>query len=138
MIFWPGRPRLLDDQPPRMPQFSNQVRRVPSDPRFSIGAIKETMAELRPLGDKIVVQLIEAEEKTAGGIYLPDSAKKKPTEGKVIAVGSGRVLDSGDRNTLTVKVGDRVLFSKYGGNEVNLEGQDYTILDEDQIYAIVG
>jgi chaperonin GroES len=96
------------------------------------------MAELRPLGDKIVVQLIEAEEKTAGGIYLPDSAKKKPTEGKVIAVGSGRVLDSGDRNTLSVKIGDRVLFSKYGGNEVNIEGQDYTILDEDQIYAIVG
>ncbi len=96
------------------------------------------MAELRPLGDKIVVQLIEADEKTAGGIYLPDSAKKKPTEGKVIAVGNGRTLDTGDRNPLSVKVGDRVLFSKYGGNEVTIEGQDYTILDEDQIYAIVG
>jgi len=96
------------------------------------------MAELRPLGDKIVVQLIEADEKTAGGIYLPDSAKKKPTEGKVIAVGNGRTLDTGDRNPLSVKVGDRVLFSKYGGNEVTIEGQDYTILDEDQIYAVVG
>ena len=96
------------------------------------------MAELRPLGDKNVVQLIEADEKTAGGIYLPDSAKKKPTEGKVIAVGNGRTLDTGDRNPLSVKVGDRVLFSKYGGNEVTIEGQDYTILDEDQIYAIVG
>jgi chaperonin GroES len=96
------------------------------------------MANIRPLGDKVVVQLVEAEEKTAGGIILPDSAKKKPTEGKVIAIGGGRVLDSGDRNKLTVKVGDRVLFSKYGGNEVTLEGQDYTILDEDQIYAIVG
>lgn len=95
------------------------------------------MANLKPLGDKIVVQLIEAEDKTASGIYLPDSAKKKPTEGKVIAVGNGRVLDNGERNTLTVKVGDRVLFSKYGGNEVTLDGQDYTILDEDQVYAVL-
>lgn len=95
------------------------------------------MANLKPLGDKVVVQLMEQEEKTASGIYLPDSAKKKPQEGKVIAVGEGRVLDSGERNALSVKVGDRVLFSKYGGNEVNLDGQDYTILDEDQIYAIL-
>ncbi|MBN9504338.1 MAG: co-chaperone GroES [Armatimonadetes bacterium 55-13] len=96
------------------------------------------MANLKPLGDKVVVQLVEQEEKTASGIYLPDTAKKKPTEGKIIAVGEGRTLDSGERNTLTVKVGDRVLFSKYGGNEVNVDGQDYTILDEDQIYAIIG
>lgn len=95
------------------------------------------MANLKPLGDKVVVQLIEAEEKTATGIYLPDSAKKKPTEGKVIAVGNGRVLDSGERNTLSVSVGDRVLFSKYGGNEVTVDGEDYTILDEDQIYAVI-
>lgn len=83
------------------------------------------------------LQLIEAEEKTSGGILLPDSAKKKPTEGKVVAVGNGRTLDNGQRNALTVKVGDRVLFSKYGGNEVTVDGEDYTILDEDQIYAIV-
>ncbi|MCW5937511.1 MAG: co-chaperone GroES [Fimbriimonadaceae bacterium] len=95
------------------------------------------MPNIKPLGDKVVVELIEAEEKTSGGIILPDSAKKKPTEGRVIAVGTGRTLDNGERNTLTVKEGDRVLFSKYGGNEVTLEGQDYTILDEDQIYAIV-
>lgn len=95
------------------------------------------MANIKPLGDKVVVQLLEAEEKTASGLFLPDSAKKKPTEGKVIATGNGRVLDNGDRNKLTVKVGDRVLFSKYGGNEVSLEGQDYTILDEDQIYAVL-
>jgi len=95
------------------------------------------MAKLKPLGDKVVVQLVEQEEKTASGIYLPDTAKKKPTEGKIIAVGEGRVLDNGDRNKLTVKVGDRVLFSKYGGNEVSVDGQDYTILDEDQIYAIL-
>lgn len=92
---------------------------------------------LKPLGDKVVVQVTEQEDKTASGIYLPDTAKKKPQEGKVIAVGTGRVLDSGDRNKLSVKQGDKVLFSKYGGNEVNLDGEEYTILDEDQIYAIL-
>ncbi len=95
------------------------------------------MASLKPLGDKIVVQLTEQADTTASGIYLPDSAKKKPQEGRVIAVGNGRVLDNGERNSLSVQEGDRVLFSKYGGNEVTLEGQEYTILDEDQVYAIL-
>jgi chaperonin GroES len=95
------------------------------------------MPSLKPLGDKVVVQVVEQDEKTAGGIYLPDAAKKKPQEGKVIAVGNGRVLDNGDRNSLSVKEGDRVLFSKYGGNEVTIEGEEYMILDEDQIYAIL-
>ncbi len=95
------------------------------------------MANLKPLGDKVVVQVIEQDEKTAGGLYLPDTAKKKPTQGKVVAVGQGRVLDNGERNPLSVKVGDSVLFSKYGGNEVTLDGEEYTILDEDQIYAIL-
>jgi chaperonin GroES len=96
------------------------------------------MSALKPLGDKVVVQTTEAEEKTASGIFLPDSAKKKPQEGKVIAVGQGRTLDSGERNKLSVKAGDRVLFSKYGGNEVTVDGDEYTILDEDQIYAVIG
>ncbi len=96
------------------------------------------MPTLKPLGDKVVVQLMELEDKTASGLYLPDSAKKKPQEGKVIAVGNGRTLDNGEKNKLTVQVGDRVLFSKYGGNEVDVDGQEFTILDEDQIYAIVG
>jgi chaperonin GroES len=95
------------------------------------------MASIKPLGDKVVVQVTESGEKTAGGIYLPDAAKKKPQEGKVVAIGGGRVLDSGERNKLSVKEGDRVLFSKYGGNEVTIEGEEYTILDEDQIYAIL-
>lgn len=95
------------------------------------------MAKLKPLGDKVVVQVLEQADKTASGIYLPDTAKKKPQEGKVVAVGTGRVLDNGERNTLSVKVGDRVLFSKYGGNEVTLEGEEYMILDEDQVYAIL-
>lgn len=93
--------------------------------------------KLRPIGDKVVVELLEEEEKTAGGLYLPDSAKKKPQQGKIIAVGDGRVLDDGKRAPMSVKVGDKVLFSKYGGNEVQLDGADYTILDEDQIYAII-
>lgn len=95
------------------------------------------MSTLKPLGDKVVIKALEAEEKTASGLYLPDTAKKKPTEGEVIAVGEGRVLDNGNRNALTVKVGDKVIYSKYGGNEVNVDGTDFMILDEDQIYAIL-
>ncbi len=95
------------------------------------------MANLKPLGDKVVVQVTESEERTASGIYLPDSAKKKPQEGKIVAVGAGRILDDGSRNKLTLKTGDRVLFSKYGGNEVTIDGEDYTILDEDQVYAVL-
>lgn len=95
------------------------------------------MASIRPLGDRVVVRVLDAEEKTAGGILLPDSAKKKPTEGEIVAVGEGRTLDSGKKNPMSVKVGDRVIFSKYGGNEVTVDGQELTILDEEQIYAIV-
>ena len=85
----------------------------------------------------MVVEVIESPSKTPGGIILPDAAQKKPTEGNVVAVGDGRVLDNGSRHSLTVRKGDRVLFSKYGGNEVTLDGKEYTILDEDQIYAIL-
>jgi chaperonin GroES len=95
------------------------------------------MANLKPLGDKVVVELVEQEDKTASGIYLPDTAKKKPQTGVIVAIGNGRVLDNGERNKLSVKAGDKVLFSKYGGNEVTIEGKDLTILDEDQIYAIL-
>jgi len=93
--------------------------------------------KLRPLSDKVVIEVLEEEDKSPGGLYLPDSAKKKPQQGKIIAIGTGKVLDDGKRAPLSVKVGDKVLFSKYGGNEVQLDGTDYTILDEDQIYAII-
>lgn len=93
--------------------------------------------KLRPIGDKVVVEPLEEEGKTAGGLYLPDSAKKKPQQGKIIAVGDGKILDDGKRAPMSVKVGDKVLFSKYGGNEVQLDGTEFTILDEDQIYAII-
>ncbi len=90
----------------------------------------------RPLSDKVLVKPTEAETQTSGGIYIPDSAKQKPQEGEVIAVGPGKTLDDGTRSTITVAVGDRVIYSKYGGTELKLEGQEYMILDEDQIYAV--
>ena len=92
----------------------------------------------RPLSDKVLVKPSEAESQTSGGIFIPDSAKQKPQEGEVIAVGPGRILDDGNRSTLTLSVGDKVIYSKYGGTELKLEGQEYMILDEDQIYAVHG
>jgi chaperonin GroES len=91
---------------------------------------------IRPLGDKVVVKPSEADETSSGGIILPDAAKQKPQEGAVIAVGNGRILDNGQRHALTVKVGDVVVYSKYGGTEFKLDGDTVVILDEDQIYAI--
>ena len=91
---------------------------------------------IRPLGDKVVVKPSEADEKSVGGIILPDTAQQKPSEGKVLAVGSGRVLDSGERRALTVQVGDSVIYSKYGGTEFKHQGETLVILDEDQIYAV--
>jgi chaperonin GroES len=93
---------------------------------------------LRPLGDRIIIELVESEEKTASGIVLPDSAKEKPQEGKVVAVGTGRVLESGERVALEVSVGDRIIFSKYGGTEVKYQGTEYLILRETDILAVVG
>lgn len=93
---------------------------------------------LKPLGDRIVIELIETEEKTASGIVLPDSAKEKPQEGKVVAVGTGRVLDNGERVAPEVAVGDRIIFSKYAGTEVKYDGKEYLILRENDILAIVG
>lgn len=92
---------------------------------------------LRPLGDRIVIELIEVEEKSAFGIVLPDSAKEKPQEGKVVAVGTGRVLENGQRVELDVKVDDRIIFSKYSGTEVKYEGNEYLILRESDILAII-
>jgi chaperonin GroES len=92
---------------------------------------------LKPIGDKVIVKAKAEEEKTAGGIILPDTAKEKPQEGTVIAVGPGRTLDNGERKTMSVKEGDTVIYSKYGGTNVTVGGEDYLILDEDSIYAIV-
>ena len=93
---------------------------------------------LKPLGDRVVIELVESEEKTASGIVFPETAKEKPQEGKVVAVGSGRVLESGERVALEVKAGDRIIFSKYAGTEVKYEGTDYLILRESDILAVIG
>ena len=93
---------------------------------------------LKPLGDRVVIELVESEEKTASGIVLPDSAKEKPQEGKIVAVGTGRVLDSGERIALEVSVGDRIIFSKYAGTEVKYQGIEYLILRDSDILAIIG
>ena len=93
---------------------------------------------LKPLGDRVLVEIIEeTEQKTAGGLYVPDSAKEKSQRGKVVAVGNGKLLDNGTRVALDVNEGDTVYFAKYGGTEVNLEGKNYSILSERDILAIV-
>ncbi|WP_019413610.1 co-chaperone GroES [Paenisporosarcina sp. TG20] len=93
---------------------------------------------LKPLGDRIVIELLETEEKSSFGIVIPDSAKEKPQEGKVISVGTGRVFDNGTRVELDVREGDRIIFSKYSGTEVKYEGNEYLILRESDILAIIG
>lgn len=93
--------------------------------------------KIRPLHDRILVKRLNEEEKTKGGIIIPDTAKEKPQEGEVIAVGSGKMLDSGETKSMEVKVGDRVLFSKYSGNEIKLEGEEYLIIREEDVLGIV-
>ncbi len=93
---------------------------------------------IRPLGDKVLVQRLEAAEMTAGGIVLPDSAKEKPKEGVIVAVGEGRLLDDGTRANFTVKKGNKVLFTSYAGTEVEWNSEEYLIMSEDDILGIVG
>lgn len=92
---------------------------------------------IKPLDDRIVVEQHEAEERTAGGIVLPDNAKEKPTRGKVLAVGPGKLLDSGNRGPLSVRVGDDVFYGKYSGTEVTVTGKKYTVIRESDVLAIL-
>ena len=92
---------------------------------------------IRPLNDRILVKRLQEEEKTKGGIIIPDSAKEKPAEGEVVAVGPGRHNDKGDVVPMQLKKGDRVLFSKYGGTDVKLDGQDYLIMREDDVLGVI-
>jgi chaperonin GroES len=92
----------------------------------------------RPLHDRVLVRRIEAEEKTAGGIIIPDSAKEKPSEGEIVSVGEGLRDDDGDRIALDVKIGDRVLFGKWSGTEVKLDGEDLLIMKESDIMGVIG
>ena len=93
--------------------------------------------KLMPLGDRIVVKVLDREEKTKGGLFLPDTAKEKPTEGEVVAVGTGKVLDNGQKQPVELKVGDRIIFSKYAGTEVKLDGEDFVIFSERDVLAII-
>jgi chaperonin GroES len=96
------------------------------------------MASITPLHEKVVVERLEAESHSAGGILIPDSAKEKPMRGMVIAVGPGRVLESGEVKALEVKKGDKVLFGGYAGSEVKVDGKDYLIVNESEILAVIG
>ena len=92
---------------------------------------------IQPLGDRVLVKVLEAETKSRGGIYLPDSAQEKPQQAKVVAVGDGKMLDSGERAKLSVKKGDVVLFGKYSGTEVKVDGDEYLMIREEEILAII-
>ena len=94
-------------------------------------------ASIRPLGDRVLVRRLEAEGKTAGGILLPESAKEKPKEGVIVSIGEGRTLDNGERSTFSVKKGNRVLFTAYGGTEVKYDGQEYLIMSENDILGVI-
>jgi chaperonin GroES len=97
----------------------------------------EVKTVIKPLGDRVVVKRIEEEPKTKGGIVLPDTAKEKPQKGRVIAVGTGRILENGQRVPLEVKEGDIVVFAKYGGTEIEIDGEEYVILSERDLLAVL-
>jgi chaperonin GroES len=105
---------------------------------FQEGILQMAKLNLRPLDDRVVVEPMEAEAVTSGGIVLPDSAQEKPQRGRVVAVGPGKLLDSGSRGALSVAVGDQVIFGKYGGSEVEVDGVEYKILREGDILAKLG
>ena len=94
--------------------------------------------KVRPLHDRLLVERIQEEERTKGGLIIPDTAKEKPMEGKVLAVGNGRVLDSGKKLPIAVKVGDRILFGKYSGTEIKVDGEEVVVVREDEVLAIMG
>ncbi|MCG6946864.1 MAG: co-chaperone GroES [Deltaproteobacteria bacterium] len=93
--------------------------------------------KLRPLHDRVIVKRVEEEEKTSGGIIIPDAAKEKPQQGKVLAVGKGKILENGKVSPLAVKKGDRILFGKYAGTDIKIEGEEHLIMREDDILAII-
>jgi chaperonin GroES len=93
--------------------------------------------KFRPLHDRVIVKRVEEEEKTSGGIIIPDAAKEKPQEGKIIAVGKGKILENGKVSPLDVKKGDRILFGKYSGQEIKIDGEEHLIMREDDILAII-
>jgi chaperonin GroES len=99
---------------------------------------RRTMANVRPLHDRLLVKRIEESETVKGGIIIPDTAKEKPQEGEVIAVGNGKTLDNGTKVALDVKAGDKILFGKYSGTDIKIDGEEYMILREDEVLAVIG
>ena len=93
--------------------------------------------KLKPLNDRVLVKRLESEEKTAGGLYIPDTAKEKPSKGQVVAVGTGKIAENGSRVAMAVKKGDEVLFNKYAGTEIKLDGVDHLVMREEDILAII-
>jgi chaperonin GroES len=102
-----------------------------------ISRCRRNKMKIRPLNDRILVQRVEEEEKTAGGIIIPDNAKEKPVEGKIVAVGNGKLNEGGERFPLQVKEGDTVLFSKYGGSDIKIDGENYLIMREDDVLGVI-
>jgi chaperonin GroES len=100
-------------------------------------AASATKIELKPLGDRVVIEAVEQAQTTAGGVFLPDTAKEKPQEGLIIAVGPGRKTDKGELVPMDLKVGDKVIYSKYSGSEIKLEGTEYLIISEKDVLAVV-
>ena len=100
-------------------------------------AVKRGKPSIQPIKDNVLIERLEAESKTAGGIVLPDAAKEKPREGKVLAVGPGATLESGERKPIQVGVGDRVLFSSYAGTEITVDGREYLLMAEDDLLAVI-
>jgi chaperonin GroES len=118
-------------------EVTAQVRSGPlPEASFSLEE-RNTMSKIRPLQDRVIVKRVKEEEKTKGGIIIPDSAKEKPIEGEVIAVGNGKILEDGSVRKLDVKEGDRVLFGKYSGTEVKIDGEDRLILREEDILGVI-
>jgi chaperonin GroES len=98
----------------------------------------QTKLSVRPLGDRVIIAALAQEEMTKGGIFLPDTAKEKPQQGEVVAVGQGRISDTGETIAMTVKAGDKVLYGKYSGTEVKIDGSEYLIVKESEILAVIG
>jgi chaperonin GroES len=115
----------------------SRVVRLEAERETHLFEEKQLMANIRPLQDRVIIKRVQEEEKTKGGIIIPDSAKEKPIEGEVMAVGNGKVQDDGTVRKLDVKVGDRVLFGKYSGTEVKIDGEDRLILREDDILGVL-
>src|SRR5687768_9033936 len=116
---------------------SNSIIRIKKDYYFERRKLLHMATQLRPLHDRVVVKRVEEKEQVKGGIIIPDTAKEKPQEGEVMAVGQGKVLESGVRLEMTLKVGDRILFGKYSGNEVKIDGEELLIMREDDVLGVI-